>query len=60
MISDVLSDAEDNIRDYLRVQPEVYVEERDAIEALLAQMAALRMWLDGKPFDAMPLDANRN
>ncbi|QOG20404.1 hypothetical protein [Bradyrhizobium sp. SEMIA] len=49
MISDVLSDAGDEIRRYMNEMPEVYVHHRQRIKRLLDDMDTLRIQLDTPP-----------
>lgn len=56
MISDTLSDAVDEIRDYLARQPSVYAVHKEKIEAVVAAMDALRCELDSYiPDSACPV-----
>ena len=47
MITDTLSDAVAEIRDYMTRQPSVYAGQKEQIEAVVAAMDALRRELDG-------------
>mgnify|MGYP000072399216 FL=1 len=49
MISDVLSDAADEIRAYLRTHAAMYVEVKPRLEKLLSDMDGLREELDTPP-----------
>lgn len=49
MISDVLSDAIDDIQDYLGDLPEVYAFCRERIDQLVIDMESMRAELDSKP-----------
>jgi hypothetical protein len=51
MISDVLSDAAHQIREYLTGMPEVYARKRPQIQGVLAAMDSLREDLDRLPPD---------
>lgn len=51
MISDTLSDAAAEIREYLTQYPQVYAGQLDNIVALLAAMDHLRRILDTPPYD---------
>ena len=51
MISDVLSDAAENIREYLQKMPDVYQGDvRRHVVRVLTEMEALRICLDTPPF----------
>ena len=49
LISDTLSDAVQEMRNYLRDMPEVYAEARPELEKLIADMDAMRARLDAPP-----------
>ncbi len=49
MISDVLSEADAEIRRYLRDMPDVYAADREKIQTVLAAMDSLRAYLDTPP-----------
>lgn len=49
MVSDTLSDAAAEIRDYLRLSPEVYAPIKDRLQKLLREMDAIRIKLDIPP-----------
>lgn len=51
MISDVLSDAADQIRNYQRSMPEVYGSIKADIDRVLENMDSLRIKLDTPPRD---------
>tara|TARA_B100000378_G_scaffold230812_1_gene195847 strand:+ start:1853 stop:2023 length:171 start_codon:yes stop_codon:yes gene_type:complete len=48
-VSDTLSEAVDEIRDYLDTNPGMYRAVRPRIEALLAEMEQVRVLLDTPP-----------
>ena len=50
-ISDTLSDAAEEIRDYIHNQPSMYASVFPELQALLAHMDAVRIALDKGPFD---------
>jgi hypothetical protein len=49
MISDIMSDAVDNIRELMLRRPETYQEIAPEIEAVLKQMDSLRSHFDSAP-----------
>lgn len=57
MISDVCSDAANEIRDYLKDYPHYYVEVLPLVTEVLAKMDALRVLLDTTPSQAAPIGA---
>lgn len=50
-ISDTLSAAAEEIKDYLHNQPSMYSEVRQKIDALLLEMERVRIVLDAPPFN---------
>lgn len=49
MVSDVLFDAAENIRSYLKRMPDTYVDIEPRLQKLLGEMDAIRKELDTPP-----------
>lgn len=58
MVSDVLSEAAHDIREYLRTMPQVYASIRPELERLLSEMDSIRIFLDTPPIDIPHRDRN--
>jgi hypothetical protein len=54
MVSDVLFEAAEEIRDYQKRMPDVYEPWRSKLDALLAQMDAIRIEFDTPPERVRP------